>query len=98
MKFKNAIKDLFFKNNDRFFLKSKSPFAPKHYQDLYPQGFKIYTFNAPDNTPVQQPSTPTPQPGRPVVGKPGIQPIQQKPGSPAKGDSKKKATATAQSF
>ena len=59
---------------------------------------KIYTFNAPDNTPVQQPSTPTPQPGRPVVGKPGIQPIQQKPGSPAKGDSKKKATATAQDF
>ena len=46
MKFKNARKDLDFKNNDRFFLKSKSPFAPKHYKDLYPQGFKIYTFNA----------------------------------------------------
>ena len=46
MKIKNARKDLIFKNNDRFFLKSKSPFAPKHYKDLYPQGFKIYTFNA----------------------------------------------------
>ena len=56
---------------------------------------RIYTFNAPDNTPqqpVQQPGRPVA--GRPVLGKPGAQPIS----SPAKGDSKKKATATAQSF
>ena len=56
---------------------------------------KIYTYNAPDNTPqqpVQQPGRPVA--GRPVLGKPGAQPIS----SPAKGDSKKKATATAQDF
>ena len=46
MKFKNARKDLGLKSNVRFYLKSKSPFAPKQYKDLYPKGFKIFTFNA----------------------------------------------------
>ena len=46
MKFKNARKDLRLKSNDRFYLKSKSPFAPKQYKDLYPKGFKIFTFNS----------------------------------------------------
>ena len=43
MKFKKATKDLNLKSNDRLFLKSKSPFAPKHFKDLKPTGFKIYT-------------------------------------------------------
>ena len=46
MKFKNARKDLNLKANDRLFLKSKSPFAPKQYKDLHPNGFKIFTFNS----------------------------------------------------
>ena len=46
MKFKNARKDLDLKSNDRLYLKSKSPFAPKQYRDLYPKGFKIFTFNS----------------------------------------------------
>jgi glutamate N-acetyltransferase/amino-acid N-acetyltransferase len=46
MKFKNARKDLDLKSNDRLYLKSKSPFAPKHYKDLYPKGFNIFTFNS----------------------------------------------------
>ena len=46
MKFKNARKDLGRKSHCRFYLKSKSPFAPKQYKDLYPKGFKIFTFNA----------------------------------------------------
>ena len=46
MKFKNARKDLGLKSNGRFYLKSKSPFAPKQYKDLYPKGFKIFTFNS----------------------------------------------------
>jgi len=46
MKFKNARKDLVLKSNDRLYIKSKSPFAPKQYKDLYPKGFKIFTFNS----------------------------------------------------
>ena len=44
MKFKKATKD--FKSNDGIFQKGKSPFAPKHYKDLKPNGFKIFTFNS----------------------------------------------------
>ena len=46
MKFKKATKDLKLKSNERLFLKSKSPFAPKHYKDLKTSGFKIYTFHS----------------------------------------------------
>tara|TARA_B100000029_G_scaffold504896_1_gene584599 strand:- start:170 stop:1429 length:1260 start_codon:yes stop_codon:yes gene_type:complete len=46
MNFKKATKDLDLKSNDRFFLKLKSPFAPKQYKDLKPEGFKIFTFNS----------------------------------------------------
>ena len=46
MKIKNARKDLVIKSNNRLHLKSKSPFAPKQYKDLYPKGFKIFTFNS----------------------------------------------------
>ncbi len=46
MKFKSARKDLGLKSNDRLYLKSKSLFAPKQFKDLYPKGFKIYTFNS----------------------------------------------------
>ena len=46
MKIKNATKDLDPNSKDRLFLKSKSPFAPSHYKDLTPNGFKIYTFNS----------------------------------------------------
>jgi glutamate N-acetyltransferase / amino-acid N-acetyltransferase len=46
MKFKKATKDLDLKSNDRLFLKNKSPLAPKHYKDLKPNGFKIFTFNS----------------------------------------------------
>ena len=46
MKFKKATKDLDLKSNDRLYLKNKSPFAPKHYKDLKPNGFKIFTFNS----------------------------------------------------
>ena len=46
MNFKNATKDLDLKSNDRLYLKLKSPFAPKHYKDLKPKGFKIYTFHS----------------------------------------------------
>ena len=46
MKFKNARKDLDLKSNDRLYIKSKSPFAPKQYKDLYPKGFKIFTFHS----------------------------------------------------
>lgn len=46
MKFKNATKDLDLKSNDRLYLKSNSPFAPKHYKDLSPKGFKIFTFHS----------------------------------------------------
>ena len=46
MKFKNARKDLGLKRNDRLYLKSKSPFAPKQYKDLHPRGFKIFTFHS----------------------------------------------------
>ncbi len=46
MKFKNATMDLNLKSKDRLFIKNKSPFAPKHYKDLKPNGFSIYTFNS----------------------------------------------------
>ena len=46
MKIKNATKDLDHKSNDKFFLKSKSTFAPKHFKDLTPKGFKIFTFHS----------------------------------------------------
>ena len=46
MKFKKATRDLDLKSNDRLFLKNRSPFAPKHYKDLKPNGFKIFTFNS----------------------------------------------------
>ena len=46
MKFKNAIKDLDLKSNDRLYLKLKSPFSPKVYRDLNPKGFKIFTFHS----------------------------------------------------
>ena len=46
MKFKKATKDLDLKSNDRLYLKLKSPFAPKHYKDIKPKGFKIFTFNS----------------------------------------------------
>ena len=46
MKFKNATMDLDLKSNDRLYLKLKSPFAPNHYKDLIPKGFKIFTFHA----------------------------------------------------
>ena len=46
MNFKKATKDLDLKSNDRLFVNSKSPFAPKHYKDLKPKGFKIFTFNS----------------------------------------------------
>ena len=46
MIFKNATKDLKLKSNDRLYLKLRSPFAPNHYKDLSPKGFKIFTFNS----------------------------------------------------
>jgi len=46
MKFKKATKELELKSNDRLYLKNRSPFAPKQYKDLKPNGFKIFTFNA----------------------------------------------------
>jgi glutamate N-acetyltransferase / amino-acid N-acetyltransferase len=46
MKIKNATKDLDHKSNDKLFLKSKSTFAPKHFKDLTPKGFKIFTFHS----------------------------------------------------
>ncbi len=46
MKFKNATKELVNKNINRFYIKAKSPFAPKHYKDLKPKGFRIFTFNS----------------------------------------------------
>ena len=46
MKFKKATKDLDLKSNDRLYLKKRSPFSPKHYKDLKPNGFRIFTFNA----------------------------------------------------
>ena len=46
MKFKKATKDLDLKSNDRLYLKKRSPFSPKHYKDLKPNGFKIFTFNS----------------------------------------------------
>ena len=46
MNFKKATKDLNLKSNDRLYLKKKSPFAPRHYKDLQPKGFKIFTFNS----------------------------------------------------
>ena len=46
MKFKNARKDLGLNTNDRLFIKSKSPFAPRQFKDLYPKGFRIFTFNS----------------------------------------------------
>ena len=46
MKFKKATRDLDLKSNDRLYLKNRSPFAPKHYKDLKPNGFKIFTFNS----------------------------------------------------
>ena len=46
MKFKKATKDLDFKSKDGLPQKDKSPFAPKHYRDLKPNGFKIFTFNS----------------------------------------------------
>jgi glutamate N-acetyltransferase/amino-acid N-acetyltransferase len=46
MKFKKATKDLDLKSNDRIYVRNKSPFAPKHYKDLKPNGFKIFTFNS----------------------------------------------------
>ena len=46
MKFKNATKDLSLKSNDILYLKSRSPFAPKHYKNFKPKGFKIFTFHS----------------------------------------------------
>ena len=46
MNFKKATKDLNLKSNEKLLLKSKSPFAPSHYKDLKPKGFKIYTFKS----------------------------------------------------
>ena len=46
MKFKNARKDLDLKSNDRLYIRHKSPFAPKHYKNIKPKGFKIFTFNS----------------------------------------------------
>ena len=46
MNFKKATKDLNLKSNERLFIKSKSPFAPKSYKDLKPKGFKVFTFHA----------------------------------------------------
>ncbi len=46
MKFKSARKDLDLKSNDRFYIKSKSPFAPLNYKNLKPKGFKIFTFHS----------------------------------------------------
>ena len=46
MKFKKATKDLDFKSKDGLPQKDKSPFAPTHYRDLKPNGFKIFTFNS----------------------------------------------------
>ncbi len=46
MKFKKATKDLDLKSNDRLYLKNRSPFAPKNYKDIKPNGFKIFTFNS----------------------------------------------------
>jgi len=46
MKFKKATKDLNLKSNERLFLKSKSPFAPKHYKNFNPKGFRIFTFHS----------------------------------------------------
>ena len=46
MKFKNARKDLNLRPNDRLYKNSKSPFAPKHFKDLNPKGFKIFTFKS----------------------------------------------------
>ncbi len=46
MNFKKATKELDLKSNDRLFIKSKSPFAPKYYKDHTPIGFNIFTFNS----------------------------------------------------
>ena len=45
MKFKKATKDFTLKVMMGL-SKAKSPFAPKHYKDLKPNGFKIFTFNS----------------------------------------------------
>ena len=46
MKFKNARRDLDLNSNHRLYINSKSPFAPKHYKDLNPKGFQIFTFHS----------------------------------------------------
>ena len=46
MKIKNARKELDLKTKGRLYIKNKSPFAPKQYKDLYPKGFKIFTFHS----------------------------------------------------
>ena len=46
MKKKSSTKDLSLSSNERLSLKNRSIFTPKKYFNTYPEGFKIYTFNA----------------------------------------------------
>ena len=46
MKKKSSTKDLGLSSNERLSLKNRSIFTPKKYFNTYPEGFKIYTFNA----------------------------------------------------
>jgi len=46
MRKKSSTKDLSLSSNERLSLKSRSIFKPKKYFNIYPEGFKIYTFNA----------------------------------------------------
>ncbi len=46
MKDKTSTKDLILSNNERLFLGEGSIFKPKKYNNLKPEGFKIYTFNS----------------------------------------------------
>tara|TARA_A100001011_G_scaffold224486_1_gene232430 strand:- start:3430 stop:4695 length:1266 start_codon:yes stop_codon:yes gene_type:complete len=46
MRKKSSTKDLSLSSNERLSLKNRSIFTPKKYFNIYPEGFKIYTFNA----------------------------------------------------
>ncbi len=46
MKNKTSTKEFKLSNNERLFYDSPSVFKPKHYSDILPKAFKIFTFNA----------------------------------------------------
>ena len=46
MKQNSSTKDLNLSSNERLFIHNKSKFAPKNYQNLLPDGLKIYTFHS----------------------------------------------------